>query len=287
MNRFLCGVLLLVIPCCLVSCSFHKLIKGKVAKIQTGADTSHIARPPQPDTVARVAAPVPDSMAIVRHLISDLMPLWKNRLVYNTFKGKAKVRIDGPDGKFDFTAHFRIRKDSVIWIEADAMGGLYRIRVLITRDSLTMINYAQKEVTRLPLSQAAKVLPAKVDFSSLQNLVVGEPLREGNITGAKDMDGLWGIQVEDSSYIQHITYNKTDSTMHEAELLTHDVNGPRAMSQYADYDTSGNRKIATSRILEIRHGDDVYTLDLNFLNTEFDVPQDYPFNIPEKFSVKE
>ena len=31
----------------------------------------------------------------------------------------------------------------------------------------------------MPLSQAAKILPAKVDFSSLQNLIMGEPLREG------------------------------------------------------------------------------------------------------------
>ena len=135
MNKFVCAVLCVMLSGCLTSCSFHKLIKGKVAKI----DTSRVATVLPPTVVSDtvVKAPnTPDSLAIVKRLIEELTPLWKNRLTYNTFSAKAKVRIDGPDGKFDFAAHFRIRKDSVIWMEADAMGGLYRIRILITRDSI-------------------------------------------------------------------------------------------------------------------------------------------------------
>jgi hypothetical protein len=287
MNRIIYGLLFLIIAGGISSCSFHKLIKGKVPKIQTTADSGMAKSVPQPQDTTGKATHTIDSIAFVKHMIETVAPLWKNRLSYNTFSGKAKVHIVGPDGKFEFVAHFRIRKDSVVWIEADAMGGLYRIRILITQDSISMINYAQKEVTRMPLSQAAKILPAKVDFSALQNLITGEPLREGNITMAKSIDGLWAIQVEDSSYIQHITYSKQDSTMHTGELLTRDPFGPRAMSEYSMYDTTSGKRVSTSRMLEIRNGNDIYTLDLNFQKIDFDSPLDFPFNIPKNYSVKE
>jgi len=296
MNKCACLVIL-VICCALSSCSFHRLVAGKKAKsygwdtLKSVTDTGHIIGPepyvfmPLRDTSIKAS----DTTAKANKLIEQLSPLWKNRLTYNTFSGKAKVHFDGPDTKQEFTAHFRIRRDSVIWIAITGLGGMVPVaRILITKDSFMMVNQLQKEVTLLPLAEAAKILPAKVDFSSMQSLVTGEPVRDGVITDAAvGFGGTWVIEVADSNYIQRISYNKSDSTMLTAQLRTIVPAGPKAMTEYGGYMTIDNRRISTGRVINVQNGSDSYTIDMNFMKIDFDQQLDYPFSIPDNYTLKQ
>jgi hypothetical protein len=149
-----------------------------------------------------------------------------------------------------------------------------------------MVNQLKKEVTRLPLTSATKLLPAPVDFTTMQNLIIGEPLREGTITDAANGGGGWSLQVEDSAYIQRITYNKTDSTMRSGQLRTRDPNGPQAMIQYGNYETANGRKIATNRVINLQATGQAHMLDMSFQRNDFDVKQDYPVNVPDNYKPK-
>ncbi|MFI5196553.1 MAG: DUF4292 domain-containing protein [Chitinophagales bacterium] len=294
MNRSVCVVILLLMAGTLSSCSFHRLVAGKKAKSydwnKAVADTSHVngLMPriifPQPDTIANTN----DTLSLVKKLIDELTPLWQTRFVYKTFSGKAKVHYEGPDENQEFTAHFRIRKDSLIWIAITGLGGMVQVaRIYVTPDSFIMVNQMQKEVTRIPLDKAAKVLPAKVDFKSLQRLVVGEPIRDGVITNATNFGGSWSLRVEDSSYIQLIIYNKADSTVRSGQLRTRDPNGPQAIIECGGYVMINNRKLSTNRVINIQNGNDVYMLDMNFMRTDFDLELDYPVSIPSTYTLKE
>jgi len=278
---------MLLVSCWLSSCSFHWRVTRKKAK---SIDTTTIAIP---DTTRIGAAEVPhngptnDTLAAERALVAQLTPIWEHRLDYKTFSGKARVHFSGPDGNKEFTAHFRIRKDSVIWVNV-TFAAIPVARIFITQDSFFLLNPNQKEITRLPLSQAAKILPARVDFHSLQNLVLGEPLREGGITSATDpaFGSSWAIMVEDTAYIQRIVYNKVDSTMRTGQLRTRKPGGPQAIAAYGDYKTINSRSISTERTLNIQNGADAYSLDMNFTKIDFDEPLDYPFNIPKSYTEK-
>jgi len=92
--------------------------------------------------------------------------------------------------------------------------------------------------------------------------------------------------VSDSSYLQRITYNKADTTIRTAQLRTRDPNGPQAMSEYGSYEMIDGRRVSTQRVLNIKDGDDIYMLDLNFSKEEFDTPLEYPFSIPSSYSEK-
>ena len=290
MNRYFLCAGMVFISMCLSSCSFHRRVAGKKARsidsntVQTLADTIHIAAAPTRDTLP---GPANDSLIAERKLIAELTPIWTRRIDYKTFSGKARIHFSGPDDSKEFTAHFRIRKDSVIWVNV-TFAGIPVARMFITRDSFFLLNSTQKEVTMLPLSQAAKILPTKVDFSSLQSLVTGEPLREGNITGATvaTLGGAWTLQIEDTAYVQRITYNRADSMMRTGQMRTRKPGGPQAITAYGDYETVNNRKISTSRTLNIQNGADVYSLDMNFTKVDFDEQLDYPFNIPKSYTVK-
>ncbi len=289
MNRyFLCAAMLLG-TFGLSSCSFHWRVSRKKAKtIDSSAavantDTAHTGV----TTVPRNDFKAPDTLAAQRELIGRLTPIWEHRIEYKTFSGKARVHFSGPDGNKEFTAHFRIRKDSVIWVNV-TFASIPVARILVTQDSFFLLNTTEKEITRLPLTQAAKILPARVDFHSFQNLVVGEPLRDGSITAASEpaFGGAWNIQVEDTAYIQRITYNKTDSTIRTGQLRTHKPDGPQAITAYGDYETISNRRVSTSRTLNIQNGANAYSLDMNFTKADFDEALDYPFNIPKSYTEK-
>ena len=287
MNKLAATTILLVICSGLASCSFHRLAAGKKAKSYDSTamhSTAMHAILPQPDTI--IAAVAPDTSDIAKELVQQLTPVWEARINYKTFSGKAKVHFTGPDNDKEFTAHFRVRKDSVIWVNV-TFDAIPVARLLITQDSFFLLNTINKEITRIPLNQAAKILPTKVDFTSLQNLVTGEPLRGGKITDATGFGGSWTIQAEDSSYIQRITYNKADTTMRTGQLRTRDPKGPQAMTAYGNYETIGNRRISTSRTLHIQNGNDVYSLDMNFTKVDFDEPLDFPFTIPRSYTEKQ
>ena len=295
MNKSIAGIILLFLCCGLSSCSFHWHATGKSAKNKdkTVTDTSQIAAvspalvQPAKDTAKPPTATVtaPDTSGMVKQLIEQLTPLLNARIDYRTFSGKAKVHFTGPDNDIQFTAHFRVRKDSVIWVNV-TFDAFPVARLFITRDSFFLLNTKDKEITRVPLSQAAKILPTKVDFTSLQNLVTGEPLRKGTITNAVSAGDSIAIDVEDSSYLQHITFNKADSTIRTGLLRTRGPKGPQAVTTYSSYEIINNRKISTYRTLKVLKGDETYVLDMNFTKTDFDEGLSYPFSLPDTYTEK-
>jgi len=300
MNRLWAGVVLMIVVFGLQSCAVYNTLRGKKstpvtpenkradagAFHQTDSGVHHVAILPAPDTTSYVSDQ--STTHFVNSLIDTLTPLWHTRLSYTTFSGKAKMKYQGPSDKQDFTANFRIKKDSVIWIAVTAVGGMVQVaRIYVTPDSFFMVNYLQKEAFRMPLSQAAKVLPVAIDFSTLQNLIVGEPLVDkGKITDATSFGGAWSIEVTDVNYVQRIAYNKEDSTMRTGQLRTADPNGPQAMIQYGNYETNEGKKTSTGRVVNIQNGADQYSLDMNFTRIDFDQPLEYPFSIPDKYTIK-
>lgn len=294
MNKIASSMLLLAVSCSMASCSILKGGKGKrkkekaadsVAVVDSARLGDSLATATQPATdTAMVALPVAWAM---KQLIDSLGPLCSQRMAYATFSGRAKVHFQGPDDNQEFTANFRIRKDSIIWVQISGLGGMVSVaRICITPDSFLMINQLQREVVRRPLSHVAKFLPTAVDFVSLQNLVTGDPLRTGTVTFAADSGASWLFHVQDSAYLQEIAYSKTDSTMVSGSLHTLSPGGAWAAGIYGNYQVRDGRKLSTDRMWNIQNGPASYSLDMDFINSSFDQPLDFPFSVPKNYTLK-
>jgi hypothetical protein len=289
MNKLTNCTVVLLSLCLLTSCS-SKIFGGKKSRKkgdvvkQTPTDTTRTATTLQ-QAVATTTIPVATPGA--KPLIDELTPIWNKRMSYTTFSGKAKVNLEGPDLSYDLIMNFRVEKDKKIWAHISALGGLVSVaRIYVTPDSFFMLNYTEKEATRLPLRDAAKVLPIPVRFSQLQNLMLGEPLADGVITNAESKELLWSLHTEDSNYIQNINYRKADSLMTLGHLDTRMPNGPHAMIEYNNYEAVNNRKVSTNRVVRIQNGVNNYTLDMNISNPEFDKELEFPFSIPGNYTIK-
>ena len=291
MNKhFLGGLLLAIASIFLHSCSLMHLLPGKrkhaAAAIPAPDSTAavvvlHHAVLPEPDTISNM----PDTAGMARKLYDQAAPLFARHTLFSTFSCKARISFDGPDGSKEFNANIRVRKDSAIWVAISAMG-LQVARAYVTTDSLFILVPLERTVTKIALANVARVLPTQVDFSILQHLIIGEPLRGGDITSVAELGSSWLLAVADSSYLQRLTYNKGDSVLTSDQLNTHDPNGPQAILNFRDYQVMSGRKVSANRNADIRNGNDKYTLDMEIHDAEFDVPVDMPFTIPQSYKVK-
>lgn len=220
-------------------------------------------------------------------LMTALAPLLMNEIDYKTFSGKAKMHYASNDQKQEFVSHIRIHKDSVIWVNVTAAAGMVSVaRIYITPDSLFLLNHLQKEVHKLAIADANKLLPIPVNFALVQNLLIGNLLKKGGTaTDATDFGGTWTLSVVDTDMDQQIGFNKTDSTIRSLQMRTKD-DSVQGMVQYGAYENTNGRKFATERVLTISNGGEPHYLDMNFNKAEFDLPVELPFSIPKNYKLK-
>lgn len=221
-------------------------------------------------------------------LIAALKPLWAKEIHYADFSGKAKCHYEGKGNKQDFTANIRMKEGKEIWVSVTALGGIVQVaRILITPDSFKLVNYLENSYMLMPLSEAKKVLPVPMDFTILQNLIVGNVLKkEGQFTDATDFGGSLSLQVDGADFIQQATYNKIDSTLRSLQMRSVGNNNTTGMIQYGNYEKRSNQTISMSRAININNNGEQYFLEMNFTNIDLDRVVDMPFSIPSKYERK-
>ncbi len=273
------------------SCSIHK----KIA-VSSPSSASTVTSAAKPEVVSAAVVPkkdsavvrTPDSAEARRNAIAALRPVFNHRTMFNSFSAKAKVVYeDGQDNSHEFTANIRVRKDSAIWVTVSALGGMVQAaRILITPDTFRMINYIDREVVVLPAADAVKILPAKLDYSTLQNLIIGDPLRNSEITLAATTDSSWWFETRDNDYIQHVAFARPDSLMAVGTLDAVREGGANALVEYGDYEPVSEKKVATHRTVTITNAGKKFIFDLKFQSPLFDLQVDFPFNIPKNYGTK-
>ncbi len=278
MNKCVTGLLLGVLFFGISSCG---VFKKKSRRNVKSTDSVVVVQPPNTNL-----PPVLSPEKIL--LAQSLLPLWNQEIAFSTFSGKAKMHYSGDETKQEFTAHFRIKKDNIIWISVTALGGIVQVaRLYVTPDSFKLLNYLQREYTTMPLSEANKILPFPADFRMLQNLIVGNVIqKKGTPTDATDFGGTLALQMQDGDLMQLAKWNKADSTLRVLQLRIVQNNALDGNFMFGDYQTISGRKFADTRTVNIINDGTQHYLDMNFGNVDFDKKIDFPFSIPKNFDRK-
>ena len=91
--------------------------------------------------------------------------------VWVTAKANVETLIDNKEENFDIKVN--IRKDSAMLITIQYLLGLQVAKVLITKDSVKMVNYIQKNYFKGDFNYINTMLNADLDFSVLQAVLFG------------------------------------------------------------------------------------------------------------------
>jgi hypothetical protein len=223
-----------------------------------------------------------DSIRFIREVAAAID---SNRIVFRTFSAKVKVNFEGKDGKkSDFNATIRLYKDSVMWISINALLGIEAFRVLITPDSVKVMNKVDKIIQLRSVSYLKEVAKIPFTFHDLQELLIGNPIYlDSNIVSyRRESSGITLVSV--GKIFKHFLVVNENSYLPVQSKLD-DINPIMTRTcyiGYGDYQTKNNKRFSAFRKITVVESSKL-DIELQFKQIDFNVDLNIPFTIPRNY----
>ncbi|HEV7621670.1 MAG TPA: DUF4292 domain-containing protein, partial [Flavisolibacter sp.] len=223
-----------------------------------------------------------DSLSLVKKTMNKIV---SNQIDFTTFSAKVNVDYKGVDGKnYNVNANIRMYKDSVIWISAIAVLGIEAMRVMITKDSVKVIDKLSKTYTVRSVSYLQEVTSLPLDLKTLQNLILGNPVFfDPNIVSYSTSNNVISLLSIGKWFKNLLTINASDMALLHSKLDDADrMRNRTADLTYRNYENKKGFLFSTRRRIVVA---EKKTLDikLDFRQYNFNVEVGFPFGIPKNF----
>lgn len=267
--------LLLVMGSWLFSCRSTKKIQTAISRI---------------DTAAVVTGPTPEELHAdsMRFISEAYQRLKQNFIHFESFSAKVKVDMEDKDGKkSDFNAFLRLQRDSALWVSINVALGIEAFRVLITPDSVKLLNKLDKLVQVRSVESLQEITRLPFSFTELQNVIIGNPVfNDSNFLSYSSNDltlSLFGI----GTVFKHmLTLNKEKYTVLNSKLDDVDVSRARTcLVQYENYQQMNERLFSTLRTISVSEKTKL-TLQLDYKQYAFNEVLTFPFSVPKNYKYK-
>lgn len=208
---------------------------------------------------------------------------------FEYLSAKAKVDFDSEKNSLSGTANMRIQKDSAIWVSLSPGLGIEAARVLITRDSVAILDKINKVFMAYSFSELSKKLEFDLNYSLVESVVIGNliyPYVRERVEKTSDMYtynqqhgnfyfenfiGTKTMKLEEVSVRDTVTNNAISVTYGDFQLVEEEV-FPFLIKAVLAYSEKGKQKT---------------TIDLEYkqANIESKVLR-FPFNVPQRYERK-
>jgi hypothetical protein len=233
-------------------------------------------------TPAEVVSNEVDTLQLIRSTLQDIA---SNEIKYTTFSGKVGVDYRGTDGKnHGVNANIRMYRDSAIWVSANAVLGIEAMRLLITKDSVKLLNKLDKVYTARSISYLQEVTSLPLDLYTLQDMIIGNPVYlDSNVIRYGTGNGFITLLSLGQYFRNLLTLNETDKTLVHSKLDDADPRYARTASlSYSDYDNKRGTRFATKRQIVVSERGRL-EIKLDFKNYNLNEGVDFPFSIPKNY----
>ena len=223
-----------------------------------------------------------DTMKMVHAVLGRVA---QKRIEFNTFSAKIKVDYENEKGRQpDFIANIRMLKDSLIWVSLSNDIGIEGIRVLISNDSIKILDKLANTYQIRPLSTIQEVSQIPFLFADLQNLLVGNPifLNKDSITSyAHTVNGYTLLSID--VLFKNLFSISNEYVIEKSKLDDNDPALNRTCNLvYTEYENKTGRLFSTMReIAIIQHNK--LNVKLKFRDYKFNEELTFPFTVPKKF----
>lgn len=225
-----------------------------------------------------------DSAKSVRATLSKIK---EKKISFTTFSSKVKVEYnDDKNRRLDFNAFIRMKKDSAIWVSIIAAFNIEAFRVMITPDSLVILDKINRTTQKRSLSYLEKITKVPFDYKTLEDLILGNPVYLSNaVVSYADQGERLSMSTLGDVFKHYITVGKSDLNVLFSKLDDVDITRSRTANlAYSDYIASGPWMFAGVRKISLSEKTKL-DVNLEFKQVEFDVPMTLPFGVPKNFRV--
>lgn len=253
----------------LASCRSTRTISNAVTKKDTTVRSAPV--------VAKV-----DTQQLIREALQQVQA---NRIDYQTFSAKVAIDYKGTDGKgYGVNANIKMYKDSAIWVSANAILGIEAMRVLVTKDSVKLLNKLEKVYTARSIEYLQEVTSLPLDLQTLQEMIIGNPVYlDSNIVRYSNGNGVISLMSFGEFFKNLLTLHETDKRIIQSKLDdTNPLHSRTADLWYSDYETKKGALFATRREIAVS-GKGRLEIKLDYKNYTFNEPVEFPFSIPKNY----
>ena len=225
----------------------------------------------------------------IKGVVNILNSLEKNRIHFTTFSSKIKVQYEDSKGKQpDFNAFIRLYTDSVLWVSISATFlSIEAFKILITKDSIIIVNKLDKLVEYHPFKYIEEITHIPLNFSILQDLLIGNPIYVGDsVVAYRQTENHISIATVGNFFKNLITASADNKLIERSKLDDLDVNQNRTADiTYGDYEKNNGVYFATYREITVAEKTKV-DISLSYKQYEFNKELSFHFVIPPNYKTK-
>ncbi len=221
-----------------------------------------------------------------------LMNMQGNNVDFERMNGDAGVDYKGQPMNIAVSSTVRWRRDSVIWMNVRKLGFTVA-RIQVTRDSVFVVNYLQSSYIAKNLSYIEKTFGVPLDFSILQDILLGNPVyltEKEQLTLEKPIAGDIILRGKDDRW--KATY-KLDATNFTVKEMLFEEHGTNRLLKIC-YKNYGNVRVPNGkqqnfsylRTIDVESpqtGKVSVVLEVDTESLEINVPKNIKFEIPNHY----
>lgn len=226
--------------------------------------------------------------------------LKEHELKYTYFMGKFSAEYKNKKKSTSFNGQIRIRKDSVIWLSLTPGLGIEAMRLIITQDSVRMINKLNDTYYVGDYEAVNHFLNTNIDFDILQAYLLGNDLQfyeNGEFRASIDKDCyklstaarmklkkyVRNSREDVRAFIQNIWLDSETFKITEADVKEISNEKIKLEAGYGDFESIDGQLFPKTLDVTI-WADNTIKVKASFSKITVDVPLQFPFRIPSGYT---
>ena len=228
--------------------------------------------------------------------------LKKNEFRFKCLNIKFNADIEYNGKKNSFGGTLRIKKDSLIWVSVTPALGIEAARILITPDSVKMLNRIEMTYFAGDIKNMNKMFKTNIDFDMLQSLLVGNDFSyyENDVFKASIDGNMYKLNTFGRGKLKKHLKSKEDSlkilmqdiwldaeNFKIAKVHIKELKGDRSLiAEYKDYSLIDSLRIPSKIKYEIKNEKDKIDVNIEYVKIAVICPLEFPFNVNSKYQNK-
>lgn len=222
-----------------------------------------------------------------------------NEFNFNTLSLKFSAKYISKKEEQGFNGAIRIVKNEKIWISITPMLGIEAFRVLITQDSVQMVNRLNKTYFKGDYQIVNELLQTPFDFDMLQSFIVGNDFsyydnssfklgedalmyRVSTVNRRKLKNYVRNQSDKDKVFIQDIWIQPETYKIKTQQIKELSKQNNRLILNYSDFVIAGQYLIPQSVVVDVE-SEEKLSIAVNYLKITLNEELSIPFSIPDSY----
>ena len=209
---------------------------------------------------------------------------YNNKLDFSTLYIKASARYSDEKQNQNVTAEIRIEKDKQILVSVRFLG-ITMAKALITPTTVSYYEKIKGTYYEGDFTSLSKWLGTELDYSKVQNLLVGEALddlRKGKYTQTI-VENLFRLDDEKAGDFKKSFFFDTDKALLQKEQISQTAENVMLQILYSDSKNFTQGTLPTTIEINAIHPKGKTDISLNYNNVSFNEDLSFPYSVPSGY----